>query len=388
MKKKKLSLNKVAPTSDSGIKVDYIPSKVPSVDNTTKSQSGELDKDKNNDLMAKINKVLEVYRKSSSLDVGATPHEVVKETRLYRLLHYKPIFDSPIRPPILIVYALINRSYILDLQKDKSWVRNLVNQGFDVYLIDWKSPSLNDKYVSFDDYVNVFIDQCVDYIRNNKSVEKITLHGYCMGATMSAMYCSLQQYKIKNLVTLAPVVDTSKDSTVIGNFARHLDVEKIMESVGNMPPELLRTCFSALKPFKQGVNKYYSLLEHINDRRFIENFLRIEKWLYDIPPIAGEAFKQWIKNIYQENLLVKNKMKLGDEFVNLSRINIPLLNLIANEDHLVSPEGSAELNNLVSSKDKRIMRFPTGHVGLIASSYSQINVLPKTGRWFFLRSNI
>lgn len=387
MKKKKLSLNKVAATSDSGIKIDYIPSKVPSVDNTTKAHNGVLEKDKNNDLMAKINKVLEVYRKSSSLDVGSTPHEVVKETRLYRLLHYKPIFDSPIRPPILIVYALINRSYILDLQKDKSWVRNLVNQGFDVYLIDWKPPSLNDKYVSFDDYVNVFIDQCVDYIRNNKSVEKITLHGYCMGATMSAMYCSLQQYKIKNLVTLAPVVDTSKDSTVIGNFARHLDVEKIMESVGNMPPELLRTCFSALKPFKQGVNKYYSLLEHINDRRFIENFLRIEKWLYDIPPIAGEAFKQWIKNIYQENLLVKNKMKLGDEFVNLSRINIPLLNIIANEDHLVSPEGSAELNNLVSSKDKRIMRFPTGHVGLIASSYSQINVLPKTGRWFFLRSN-
>lgn len=388
MKKRKLSLNKVATSSESGIKVDYIPNKTPSIDNTTKPNTGSIDTDKNNHLIAKLNKLIEVYRKSASLDVGSTPHEVVKENRLYRLLHYKPVFEEPIRPPILIVYALINRSYILDLQKDKSWIRNLVNQGFDVYLIDWKPPSLNDKYVSFDDYVNIFIDQCVNYIRNNNSVEKITLHGYCMGATMSAMFCTLHQHKIKNLVTLAPVVDTSKDSTVIGNFARHLDVENIIDSMGNMPPALLHTCFSALKPFKQGVNKYYSLLEHINDKRFIENFLRIEKWLYDIPPITGEAFKQWIKNIYQENLLVKNKMMLGDEYVNLSRITIPFLNIIANEDHLVSPEGSAELNKLVSSKDNRIMRFPTGHVGLIASSYSQMNVLPKTGRWFFLRSNI
>lgn len=387
--KRNLSLNKVTTSKEPEIKVKELSSPNQKIDDTSSRVHGTLDDvEPKNDVVTKMKKIIEAYQKSMSLEVGSTPHEVVKETRLYRLLHYKTTFHVPIRPPVLIVYALINRSYILDLQQDKSWIGNLVKQGFDVYLIDWKAPSLNDKYVSFDDYVNVFIDDCIDFIRNKSSAEKITLHGYCMGATMSAMYCSLHQHKIKNLVTLAPVIDTSKDNTVISNFAKHLDVENIIDSMGNMPPELLQTCFSALKPFKQGVNKYFSLYEHINDKRFIENFLRIERWLSDIPPIAGEAFKQWIKNIYQENLLVKNEMKLGNDLVNLSRINVPFLNIVANEDHLVSPEGSAELNNLVSSKDNRIMRFPTGHVGLIASSYSQMNVLPKTGRWFFLRSDV
>jgi polyhydroxyalkanoate synthase len=80
-------------------------------------------------------------------------------------------------------------------------------------------------------------------------------------------------------------------------------------------------------------------------------------------------------------------LKLGSKVIDLSKIYIPLLNIVADEDHLVSPEGSAALNNLVSSIDKKLMRFPTGHVGLIASSYSQLNVLPRVGKWLFSRSD-
>jgi polyhydroxyalkanoate synthase subunit PhaC len=323
---------------------------------------------------------------SLQINVGSTQHEVSLENRLYRLLHYRPIFNRPIKTPILIVYALINRSYILDLQPDKSWIRNLLYQGFDIYLIDWKPPSQNDKYVTFDDYVNYFIDDCVDHIRDESSIDKITLHGYCMGATMSTMYCSLHQHKLRNLVTIAPVIDTSKDYTVIGNFAKHLDIDKIINSSGNLPPELLRSCFAALKPYKQGINKYFALMEHIDNKNFVENFLRIEKWLDDIPAITGETSRQWIKDIYQNNLLAKNEMRLGNKLVDLSKINIPLLNLVADQDHLVTPTCSIPLNDLVSSTDNRLMKFPTGHVGMIASSYSQNYVLPKVGRWFFMRS--
>jgi polyhydroxyalkanoate synthase subunit PhaC len=342
----------------------------------------------NQDLSEKIEKFTKLYYQNpKEIQVGKTAHEIVKETNLYRLLHYKPIFKNPLKTPILVVYALINKSYIFDLQDDKSWIKNLVSQGFDVFLIDWKPPTSNDKYVSFDDYVNEFIDDCVDIIRNEKSIEKLTLHGYCMGATMSVMYSTFYQHKIKNLVTLAPVIDTSNDTTVIGNFSRNLAADKIMSSLGNMPPQLLNTCFAALKPFKQGLNKYFALLEHVDDAKFVENFLRVEKWLYDIPPITGEVFKQWINDIYKNNLLIKNELKLGNKKVDLSKIHIPLLNVVAEEDHLVSPQCSIPLNNLVSSSDNRLMKFPTGHVGLIASSYSQINVLPRIGKWLFSRSN-
>jgi polyhydroxyalkanoate synthase len=207
-----------------------------------------------------------------------------------------------------------------------------------------------------------------------------------MGATMSAIYSTLHEDKIRNLATIAPVIDSNQDTTVLGNFSRHLEPDRMFNSIGNLPSEQLYALFSTLKPFKQGVNKYFNLVENIDNEEFVQNFLRVEKWLYDTPPIAGETFRQWITDIYQRNLLVANEMKIGNEIVDLSKIKIPLLNIVAEEDHLVSPQCSASLNDAVSSPDKRLMRFHTGHVGLIASSYSQNNVLPKVGQWIKARS--
>jgi polyhydroxyalkanoate synthase len=334
----------------------------------------------------KLEKAKNILHAAGDIEVGQTPHEVLEETRAYRLFHYQQMVTKTAKTPILVVYALINRSYVLDLQSDKSWIRSLLSQGFDVYLLDWKPPTAADKYVSFDDHVNCYIDDCVNTVLKKTRADKLTLHGYCMGATMSTMYTTLHQEKVRNLAVIAPVVDTEKDTTVIGNLAKNMDVNKMVNILGNLPAEQLYACYSALKPFKQGVNKYFNLVQNIDNDQFVGNFLRIEKWLYDTPPIAGETFRQWIADIYQKNLFVKNELKLGSELIDLSKIKVPLLNIVADEDHLVSPQCSAPLNDVVSSTDKRLMRFHTGHVGLIASLYSQNNVLPKVGQWLKARS--
>lgn len=360
---------------------------------------GKEDKDKANQKLAlqealeileensrKVRKTRDLLHTAGNIDVGTLSHEVLEETRLYKLLHYRPLVSRTAKTPILVVYALMNKSYILDLQPDKSWLRSLLSQGFNVYLIDWKTPTSIDKYVSFDDYVNYYIDDCVDLVTKENSVERLTLHGYCLGSTMAAMYTSLHQEKVRNLVTIAPIIDTENDKTVLANFARYLDVKTITDILGNFPREYLYGCFSMLKPFKQGANKYLNLVENIDNAKFVQNFLRMEKWLYDTPSIAGETFRQWIEDIYQKNLLVKNEMWIGENLVDLPKINVPLLNIVAEEDHLVSPQCSVALNDSVSSMDKRLMHFHTGHVGLIASSYSQNNVLPKVGQWLRVRS--
>jgi polyhydroxyalkanoate synthase subunit PhaC len=334
----------------------------------------------------KLEKARSILYTAGNVEVGKTPNEVLAETRAYRLLHYQQMVSKTAKTPILVVYALINRSYVLDLQPDKSWIRSLLSQGFDVYLIDWKAPTVADKYVSFDDYVNFYIDDCVEALLKKTKVDKLTLHGYCMGGTMSTMYTVLHQEKVRNLAVIAPVIDTEKDSTVIANLAKNMDVSKMLQVTGNLQSEQMYALYSALKPFKQGVNKYFNLVQNIDNEQFVGNFLRLEKWLYDTPPIAGETFRQWISDIYQKNLLVKNELKLRDKLIDLSTIKVPLLNIVADEDHLVSPQCSAPLNDLVSSADKRLMRFQTGHVGLIASLYSQNNVLPKIGQWLKARS--
>lgn len=338
------------------------------------------------EIYRKLDRTRSILHTAGSIDVGNTPHEVIEETKAYKLLHYRPWVSKPVKTPLLVIYALINRSYVLDLQPDKSWVRNLLRQGFNVYLVDWKTPTRVDKYVSFDDYINCYIDDCVELVRRKNSIDKVTLHGYCMGATMSVIYATLYGEKVRNLATIAPVIDTEKDTTVLSNFSKHIDIDKIFDLIGYLPPEQLYACYATLKPFKQGINKYFNLVQNIDNEQFVQNFLRVEKWLYDTPPIAGETIRQWIKDIYQKNLLVNNEMKIGNEIIDLTKIKIPLLTIIAEEDHLVSPECSAALNNAVSSVDKRLMRFQTGHVGLIASTYSQNNVLPKVGQWLKSRS--
>src|ERR687884_1139697 len=235
------------------------------------------------DAYRKLEKTRSILHAAGNIDVGQTPHEILAETRLYRLLHYQQMVSKTEKTPILVVYALINRSYVLDLQQDKSWIKSLLSQGFDVYLIDWKAPTAADKYVSFDDYVNCYIDDCVEAVLKKNKVEKLTLHGYCMGGTMSTMYTALHQDKIRNLAVIAPVIDGERDSTVIGNLAKNMDVDKMLQVIGNLQSEQLYALYLTLKPFKQGINKYLNLLQNIDNEEFVSNFLRLEKWLYDTP---------------------------------------------------------------------------------------------------------
>jgi len=320
------------------------------------------------------------------INLESTENEVAYEEDKMRLLHYKPLTSKQIHTPLVITYALINRYHILDIHPKKSWVRNLLEQGFDVYMIDWGTPSDMDKYLDFDDYVNGYLDNVVEFVKQESSADKISLQGYCTGGTLAAVYCSLHPENVKNFVATAPVIDGWRDTTVISNLAKHIDVDKMVDTIGNMPPEFMYYCFSILKPFQQGIEKYSNFFKNIENENFVDNFMRVEKWLADTPPIPGELFKQWIKDIYQENLLVRDKMFVGGKHVSLKNIKVPLFTQIAVGDHLVSPECSMPLHYEVGSEDKTLRIYPTGHVGMIASSLSQKKVLPELGEWLKTRS--
>lgn len=321
------------------------------------------------------------------IDLEITPHETIYSMDKMRLLHYKGDQKPTHKTPILIAYALINRYHILDIHPSKSWVRNLMTQGYDVYMIDWGTPTDIDKYLNFDDYVNMYLDSCVEHVLNNTSTDNLTLQGYCTGGTIATIYATLHPEKVRNYIATAPVIDGWKDTTVISNLSKHVEVDKLVDTVGNMPPEFMYYCFSVLKPFEQGIEKYINFFKNIDNERFVDNFLRVEKWLSDTPPIPGELFREWIKNIYQKNLLIQNKMVVGDQKIDLRKIRMPIFTQVAVGDHLVSPECSMPLHYAVSSKKKTLRLYPTGHVGMIASSLSQKKVLPELGRWLSKKSD-
>lgn len=320
------------------------------------------------------------------INLEMTPYDVVYSEDKIRLLHFNSSTPKQARIPLVISYALINRYHILDIQPHKSWVRNLLNQGFDVYLIDWGTPSNIDRYLGFDDYVNGYIDNCVDFVRKENSVDRVSLQGYCTGGTLAVLYAALHNDKVQNLIVTAPVIDGKKDTTVVGNLARNVDVDKMVETIGNMPPEFMYYVFSVLKPFEQGIEKYINFFRNIEDKNYVDSFLRVEKWLSETPPIPGDLFRQWIKDVYQNNSLIENKMYVGGKHVSLGNITMPIFTQVAVGDHLVSPECSMPLHYSVGSQDKTLRIYPTGHVGMIASSFSQKVVLPELGQWLKERS--
>ncbi len=358
------------------------------VDKTTKALI-------NNDFN-KFVKGLEILMTSLDFSVGTAPSEIIYTEDKMRLIHYIPVVKNPNPTPVLVTYALVNRYYILDLQPDKSVIRKLLSEGFDIYLIDWGYPSGSDRYLTLDDYINDYLHNCVKKIKDIHKIDKITLLGVCQGGTFSVIYSALHPENIRNLITVVSPINFDTDKCLLNLWAKNLDVDKIVDFYGIVPGDLLNTGFLMLDPFRLLIDKYIGLFEKVDcgedevcnltNEENIKNFFRMEKWIFDSPNQAGETFRQFFKDCYQKNLLIKNEMQINGKTINLKNINMPLLNIMAEYDHLVSNDQSIPLNDAVSSTDKELLIFPTGHIGIFVGSKSQKEVCPKIAQWLKLRS--
>jgi len=340
---------------------------------------------------------MELLLKPPEFSVGTTPSEVIFSEDKMRLIHYIPIVEKPHRVPILIVYALVNRYYILDLQPDKSVIKKLLEEGFDVYVIDWGYPSGTDRYLTLDDYVNGYLNNSLDKVKEISGLDKITLLGVCQGGTFSIMYAALHPEKVENLVTLVSPVDFNTDKGILNLWAKGLDVDRIVDYYGIVPGDFLNSAFLLLDPFRLMIDKYVGMFDRIEckpddmagqlrNEDFIRNFLRMEKWIFDSPDQAGETFRQFMKDCYQKNLLIKNEMELNGKKINLKNITMPVLNVMAEFDHLVPNDASIPLADAISSSDKDTLVFPTGHIGIFVGSKSQKEVCPRIAAWLKPRS--
>ncbi|MBI5018267.1 MAG: class III poly(R)-hydroxyalkanoic acid synthase subunit PhaC [Deltaproteobacteria bacterium] len=315
------------------------------------------------------------------VDVSPTPKEVVYKEDELVLYHFEPKVKRPCKVPILIVYALVNRPYMVDLQEGRSMVSNLLKQGMDVYLIDWGYPDPFERYLNLDDYVNGYIDTCVDVLRRRHGLDQINLLGICQGGTMSLCYTSLHPEKIKNLITMVTPVDFHVKGGLLNVWARSLDVDTMVEAFGNVPGEFMNFGFLMLKPLQLMVQKYLGFVSLMDDENNLKSFLRMEKWIFDSPDQAGEAFRQFIKDFFQGNKLVKGEVELGGKKVDLKNITMPVFNLYATEDHLVPPASSMSLEKFVGSTDVTTVPFPGGHIGIYVSSRSQKELAPALAKW-------
>jgi polyhydroxyalkanoate synthase len=333
------------------------------------------------DMSQKMFKSYETLKQIDEVDIASSPKTSVYTEDKLTLFRYDRNTEATYKTPVLIIYALVNTYKMLDLQPDRSYIKKLLEAGLDVYLIDWGNPTKGDRYISMDDYVNGYINNCVDFIRKKHRIDKVNILSICQGGTLSVIYSSLYPNKVKNLVTHVTPIDFSTNDGLLFRWSKDMDFDKLVEGYnGLIPGDFLNQGFDMLKPMMK-VQKQQSLANSLEDKDKLLNFLRMEKWISESPAQTGECFRQFMKELYQQNKLVKGELEVGGKKVNLKNLTSPLLNIYATEDHLVPPAATIPLNDLVGSTDKELYSFKGGHIGVFVGGKSQKELAPAVTDW-------
>ena len=320
-----------------------------------------------------------------SVTLGSAPKDEIYAQDKLVLYRYRPsesaVRKDRVRVPVLICYALVNRAYMMDLQPDRSLIRRLLDRGLDVFLIDWGYPDGADRYLEIGDYVLRYLPKCIDVVAETSGVAQVNLLGVCQGGTLSLCYAALHPERVRNLVTMVTPVDFRTPENLLTKWTEHVDLDQLANATGNMPGEMLNALFLGLMPFRLTSQKYVDLMDHIEDPKALENFLRMEKWIFDSPDQPGEMFRQFMQWFVKENRLAKGTLTIAGRPVDLKDVRMPVLNIYATQDHLVPPSASRPLKTLVGTRDYSAHEFKGGHIGIYVSGSAQREIPERIASW-------
>jgi len=330
---------------------------------------------------------------TTSATVAQTPKEVIWTLNKAKLYRYIPVGPSKQghKIPLLLVFALMNKPYILDLRPGNSFIEYMVNKGYDVYLLDWGVPGIEDKELKFDDYVLDYLTRAIRKVKAVSGSDEFSMLGWCIGAILSTIYAALRpDAGLKNLLLLtAPLDFTDKQA---GGFVRwvndqHFDPDKIVNTYGIIPGEMIDYGAKALKPVENYIGSYLTLWDNLDNPHVVESWHAMNTWVTDLIPMSGATYLQLIKELYRENRLIQGKLNIRGERVDLSHIHANLLNVIALADHISPPCQSESIMTKVSSQDQLLLKVKGGHIGMMAGSGALKRTWPQIDEWLAVRSD-
>ncbi|MGY1693349.1 alpha/beta fold hydrolase [Geodermatophilus sp. SYSU D00814] len=308
--------------------------------------------------------------------VGLTPKDVVWERGRTQLWHYR---SDRVRysPPLLIVFSLVSRSYILDLAPGNSFIEQLVDAGFDVYMVDWGEPDERDAQNRLEDYVDDYVPAAVERVREISGAEQVNLFGYCFGGDLSLLYAAHHpDAPLRSLSVLATPVDFTQMGPMADVFRGGLEVDDVLDEDGNVPPRVVVQGFKTLTPTAE-VTRYVTLWERLWSDEYVSAYQAMTGWSDDHIPFPGAAARETVQMLVRDNGMVTDRLTVGGDRVHLSDIRVPFLTVRADRDHIVPPDATAPLIDLVGSEDKHELRLNAGHMGLVVGRTAARTTVPE-----------
>ncbi|MCM3724792.1 class III poly(R)-hydroxyalkanoic acid synthase subunit PhaC [Neobacillus cucumis] len=337
----------------------------------------------------RVIKATQVLTVDPKPEVGPTPKEVIwtkNKTKLYRYVSEQP---KKHKTPLLLIYALINKPYVLDLTKGGSLIEYLVNNGFDIYLLDWGTPGYEDRNMKLDDFIIDYIPRAVKKVLKTSKVDELSILGYCMGGTMTSIFAALYpELPIRNLIFMTSPFDF-EDSGSYGAMLneKYFNIDKVVDTLGVIPPEMIDYGNKLSKPMANFYGPFISLVDRADNEKFVKSFKLLQKWLNDGIPFPGESYRQWIRDFYQKNKLIQGELVVRGRKVDLKNITANVLNLAGQNDLIAQPHMVEALMDAISSKDKQFKNLPVGHTSITFGSQASKITYPTIGDWLAERSN-
>lgn len=285
--------------------------------------------------------------------------------------------------PVLLVPSLINRWYVLDLREGGSLAGALAASGLDVYCLDWGVPEDEDRHLTWEDVLGR-LHRVARMVQRTTKAPRVSLVGYCMGATLAGIHAALHPETLAGLVNLAGPFDFSQ-AGLLGRMTdpRWFDVDAVA-AAGNVGPLQMQGGFLALRP-TQTLAKWVGLVERAHDEEARDSFAALDGWASDNIPFPAAAYVTYIRELYQENRLLGGTHHVGGRRVALSRITCPLLTIAAERDAICPLAAAGGLEAKASSVTKDRLIVPGGHVGAVVGSRASRFLYPELTRWLGAR---
>ncbi|HRG69142.1 MAG: class III poly(R)-hydroxyalkanoic acid synthase subunit PhaC [Saprospiraceae bacterium] len=334
----------------------------------------------------KIQKGYETLKDIENVEVGTAPKELVWQSDKVKLYHYIRETPPKCKIPVLVSFAIMNRQDVLDLQPDRSLIRKLMEEGLDIYIMDWGYPTRADRYLTMEDYILGYLNDAIDFIRKRHKVPKIHKMGICQGGLFSMIYAAIHPEKLQTLSTyVAPYDFRDANCNMLYKWTKYVDVDTMVDSNGIVSAEMLNSAFSMLKPSME-LSKFFGVMDMMGDKDKLMNYLRMEKWKNDCPDLSGEMYRKYIKDLFRDNKLINGNFELDGKKVDLKKMTVPFLNIYATEDNIIPNESTKAVMDHIGSTDKQLYAFPGGHIGVFVGAKSQKELAPSVAKWVIERS--
>jgi len=314
-------------------------------------------------------------------EVGITPSETVWTREKARLMRYDSDKRTR-RPPVVIVWSIVGRSYILDLRPGYSFVEQLLDAGIDVFMLDWGAADAVDASNTLETYSDNYLPDALNAAMEAAGEPEVDVLGYCFGGTICVLTVAGNPgLPVRDLVVMATPIDFSQLAGVLQALARgRVEIDELVDHTGNVPAESVYRSASHLRP-TMDISKYATLWEKLWNDQFVEGFQAMGQWLRDQTPFPGACARQSTELLLRRNALLTGEVSLGGHRVRLEDITCSVLNVMAEHDHLVPPSASEPLSTLVGSADVTDLRIPAGHLGLAAGRDAARITVPRIVEW-------